>query len=70
MVIVLKLTRKVWCIDIVTLRTWVGLAVWRTRASAVKGWGAERRPHGFRLTTPLVGVGCCVALRDDRRRHG
>ena len=67
MVVILKLTRKVWSLDIVSRSVWIGAALWCTRQSALKGWQVERRVGGFRLTTPLIGVGWCATW--DRREH-
>ena len=68
MIFTLQLTRKIWTVRFVSLRVWAEMTAWKSERSALKGWSTERRPGGFRLITPLLGVGVCMML--GRRDKG
>lgn len=59
-----RFTRKAISAAVVTRRLWVELTVWATAASALKGWQAEWRPGGWRVVTPVAGMGWCFNWRE------
>ena len=56
MLISAKMTRKIWTLALVSRRLWAEVAIWQTAMSDLKGWQACRRPGGFRVVTPLLGM--------------
>jgi len=58
-VAILKLSGKILSLDVVTVWLYFSMAVWLTCVSALQGWSFKRRPGGFRIITPLFGMGWC-----------
>jgi len=63
MVVIIKANRKCWQVSLIAERFWWEVAVWNTMRSALKGWYVERTVCGFRVVTPVVGIGICIAGR-------
>jgi hypothetical protein len=61
---VIKLTRKVWTVMLVTRWCWWEASVWSTRRSSLKGWsiGIDRQ---LRIVTPVIGIGICLGGREE-----
>ena len=68
MVVVLKCSRKVWSIGVVSRRIWGEVAAWRTGVSGLKGWSATAGRSGFRLTSPWIGVALCLSVEPTTGR--
>ena len=62
MVLTIKLTKKVWEINLVSRRVWLGVAVWQTRLSGLRGWQLKVSRYNLRVVTPLLGCGIVVDI--------
>jgi len=57
---------------VVSARTWVEVAVWRTTTSAMKGYSWTRTKDvsfGRRLITPWIGAAVCLNRSDGNGTH-
>jgi hypothetical protein len=67
MIFILKFTQKIWSVDLVSRRIWLGLAMWDSSASGLGNeWFVKKRDVGYLFTTPWVSGAYCVSFERDR----
>ena len=71
MILTFKLSWKVWSVDLIGRRVWLGLAVWKSKASGLgRCWAWKERATGRLFTTTWISGAYCFDIRRDDSEQG